>query len=116
MNVVVFAASRSPVQVDVNLAYDLGRQLALSGHRVINGGGPGLMDQTLQGAKSAGGETYGIRLEKQGRVHSECADQIEVFHGLWERQKRLISMGDAYIALPGGIGDACLELRQPIDQ
>ncbi|MCB1053457.1 MAG: LOG family protein [Acidobacteria bacterium] len=104
MNVVVFGASRSPNAEDRQLAFELGIRLGAAGHVVVNGGGPGLMDETLRGAKTVHAKTHGVRLEKQGRVHSVHADQIEHFHKLWDRQKRLIGLGDAYIALPGGIG------------
>jgi len=104
MDVVVFSASREPVSRHAELAYELGKGLARHGHRLINGGGPGLMDQALRGAADHQGRTHAIRLEKHARTHSDAADSFETFHDLWSRQKRLISLGEAFVALPGGLG------------
>lgn len=82
----------------------LGEALATRGHHVINGGGPGLMDAVLRGAKRAGGLTTGIRLDVPGRQHSPNADEILTVNDLHARQRILINLGEIYIAGPGGIG------------
>lgn len=106
-NIVVFAGnkcSREKEQYYFNLAYKTGKLLAEAGYVTVNGGGEGLMTETLKGAFENGGETIGIRLIREGRQQCEFAKQIEDFDKLGPRQDRLISLGDAFIALPGGLG------------
>jgi hypothetical protein len=104
VNVTVFSASTYDHREDWDLAYDLGRMLAQGGHHTINGGGPGLMDAVLKGAWEAGGSTTAIQLSKHQRHQSAFAVNQEIFHELQPRQQRLMELGDAYIALPGGMG------------
>lgn len=87
-----------------DLAYQTGKLLAEKGFVVVSGGGPGLMNEVSKGAYEAGGHTIGICLEIAGREHSKFLKEKEVFHELRERQARLISFADGFLALPGGIG------------
>lgn len=87
-----------------NLAYRTGKLLAKVGFVVVTGGGPGLMDKVCRGAREAGGQTFGICLNVPGRIHSAYLSQKEMFDTLNPRQERLLSVGDGYLALPGGIG------------
>lgn len=85
------------------LAYETGKLLAQAGFTVATGAGSGLMDEVLHGAKEAGGKTIGVGLGWSG-TQSKHAMQIEVHDTLSPRQDKLIQLGDAYLALPGGIG------------
>lgn len=87
-----------------DLAYTTGKLLADSGFTVVTGGGPGLMHHALRGAAEAGGETMSVLLNLAGRTHSSYAINHVAFDKLNPRQDKLIQLGDAYIALPGGIG------------
>ena len=82
-------------------AYILGQSLAKNGHIIVNGGGLGLMEKVCSGAKNSGGCTIGICLE--GEETNQYLDKKEVKKDLTSRQKRLLEIADAYLALPGGI-------------
>lgn len=72
---------------------------------LVNGASKsGLMGYTAKCAYEAGGKVYGIGLHK---YESEIHQYLTNFEGYDEhsmRQKRLIELGDAYIALAGGLG------------
>ncbi|MBI3619546.1 LOG family protein [Candidatus Roizmanbacteria bacterium] len=87
-----------------NRAYDLGARLAKANFTVITGAGPGLMHEALRGAQENDGDTIGIALDKDGKNHSSNAKKLYKFFLLGPRQNKLISLSDAYVALPGGIG------------
>ena len=107
-NVVVFAGNDCLVdefrRYFLNIAYETGKLLAQNGFVTITGSGAGLMDEVSRGACESGGKTKGIGLNLKERKHSKYVQEILVFDTLKERQKRLIDCGDAFFALPGGIG------------
>ena len=106
-NIVVFAGNDTKKDKEkyyFNLAYETGRLLAKSGFTTITGGGPGLMNEILRGAFENGGKTIGIRLLIEGRTHSTFVSEYILFKDLAPRQEKLLKMGDAFLALPGGIG------------
>lgn len=86
------------------LAYKTGELLSQAGFVVVTGGGQGLMNEVCRGAIETGGETIGICLELKTRQNSSFLTTRESYHHLRPRQDRLISLADAFIALPGGIG------------
>lgn len=122
-NVVVFAGNECVKQKEkyyFGLAYETGKLLAKAGYVTVTGGGPGLMNEVSRGAMENGGETIGICLTVAGRVHSNFLTTRELFEQLAPRQDRLISLGDALIALPGGIGTlyevfAVIALKRKLD-
>ena len=59
--VTVFGSSR-PGEGDEEylLAYEVGKNLALNGFTVCNGGYAGIMEASARGAKEAGGKTIGV--------------------------------------------------------
>lgn len=87
------------------LAYDLGRALALSGWTVCNGGYGGTMEASARGAVEAGGHTIGVTCLAFGRSGPNAFIQQEIptFH-LLVRLDTLVRLGRAYIVLPGGTG------------
>lgn len=101
---VVFSGSSCSDSEILKLSYQLGFKLAEAGYRVVNGGGPGLMHEVLKGAKDAGGATFSVQLGKHEREQSPFADESVHFKRLRPRQDELLTHGDAFIALPGGIG------------
>lgn len=117
-NVVVFCGngcSEEKKKYYYDLSYTLGKSLADAGFTTVTGGGIGLMDEVLKGAYEAGGKTMGICLVKQGRKQSAYITQRENYEFLSKRQERLIEIGDAFIALPGGYG-TLLETFEVIDR
>jgi len=102
--VVVFSGSAcSDGQIQA-LGRELGSELARKGYVVVNGGGPGLMNEVLKGAKSSGGRTFSVQLNKHEREQSPFSDDSVSFTRLRPRQDEMLTHGDAFIALPGGIG------------
>lgn len=87
-----------------SLAFKTGRLLSRAGFVVVTGGGPGLMNEVSRGAYDTGGKTIGICLEKQGREQSKYLSEKTVYNKLRPRQEKLLSLGDGFVALPGGIG------------
>jgi len=106
-NVVVFAGNECVKEREdyyYRLAYDTGIVLAKNGFVTITGGGPGLMNEVMRGAVSTGGKTIAVCLEISGRKHTLFATEKTVYHSLSDRQNKLLSLGEAFISLPGGIG------------
>lgn len=108
-HVVVFAGNEcrpDKQEYYYSLAYDTGRLLAKAGFVVVTGGGPGLMNEVMRGAHEAKGKTIGVCLAVPGRKQSEYITKRYIFHSLHSRIQKLISLGDHFVALPGGIGTA----------
>lgn len=80
--------------------------MAQEGWVQVNGGGStGLMGATTDGAKSVGGVVDSVILSRfvGNNEHGSFREQF-VYDTLADRKKRLIDMGDAIVALPGGFG------------
>jgi uncharacterized protein (TIGR00730 family) len=91
-------------------AYEVGEALAKAGYIVANGGGPGVMKATTEGAKAAGGLVVGVTfLPKdvsnfEGRDKTNKVDEeIKTQHYL-ERTLKLLEVGQAYVIFKGGTG------------
>ncbi|BDR55071.1 cytokinin riboside 5'-monophosphate phosphoribohydrolase [Bombiscardovia apis] len=91
----------------VELAEETGRWIASTGRELVyGGGGVGLMGIVAESTLSNGGQAYGIMprmlVERganfEGLTHMEVVDDMDV------RKKRMMELGDALIAIPGGPG------------
>jgi uncharacterized protein (TIGR00730 family) len=86
-------------------AYELGFELASAGWTICNGGYGGTMEAAAKGAKDAGGSTIGVTCNIFGRSGpNPFLDQVIETNDLFTRLTRLIEIGQAYVALPGGSG------------
>lgn len=106
-NIVVFAANECSKEKEdyyYQMAAALGRLLAKNGFTVITGGGPGLMNEVMRAAYKAGGKTIAVCLDVPGRPQTEFASEKIIYTDLTARQTKLISLGDAFVSLPGGLG------------
>lgn len=106
-NIVVFAGNDCLAEKQnyyFSIAFKTGELLARNGFTTVSGGGPGLMDESMRGAFQNGGKTIAVCLQVDGRKQSEYATEKSIYKVLNERQNKLISYGDAFIALPGGVG------------
>src|SRR5947209_6563888 len=56
-------------------AYDVGYALAKAGYIVANGGGPGVMRATSEGAKAAGGHVIGVTFYPKDVANFEGRDK-----------------------------------------
>lgn len=108
MNITVYlGASCGNDPVFAQAAEELGSWIALNGHTLIYGGSEsGLMGILAKSVLKAGGRAIGV--EPQMFV-----DRCFVFDGLTqlivtrdmpERKAKMIELGDAFIAFPGGTG------------
>ncbi len=106
-NIVVFSGNTCRKDLEEKyypLAYETGKLLAQNGFVTVTGGGPGLMNQTSQGASEAGGRTIGVCLNIEGIIHSQFLNESSMFDDLRPRQAKSVGYADGFIALPGGVG------------
>ena len=88
-------------------AYELGAWMAENGHRLVYGAGnAGMMGAISDGVTDRGGETIGVTPEFFVFAEATREDLTEVIlsEDMSVRRKTMIEMGDAFIALPGGMG------------
>ena len=104
--VVVFGSSRCAQGGEDHLrALAVGRILGEKGLTVISGGYEGSMGAVSQGAKEAGGRVVGITTSIfSGRTPNRWLDDLIDEPDYPRRMSRLLKAGDAYLALPGGLG------------
>ena len=108
MNICVYGASGDKLdKIYFDAAYELGRLMALGGHRLIFGGGAGgLMGACARGAAEAGGGITGIAprfFDEPGVLFGRCSHFIYT-DTMRERKQLMEEQSEAFIALPGGIG------------
>lgn len=88
-------------------AVELGRAIAQQGWQLVYGGNRvGTMGALADAARAAGGKVIGITpqlLVDKGIADQHC-DELIVTQGMRDRKALLEQRGDAFIALPGGIG------------
>jgi uncharacterized protein (TIGR00730 family) len=104
----VFCSSATTVGAPyLDLAADLGREIALRGHTLVSGGGRvGMMGTVARAARAAGGHTVGIipQCLVDLEVADTDADDLVVTRSMSGRKDRMIDKADAFIVLPGGLG------------
>jgi uncharacterized protein (TIGR00730 family) len=108
MTVCIFAASSSRIDSEYGaVASTLGTLLAREGLDVVfGGGGIGLMGKLADAVLENGGKITGVIpafMKEEGWGHNGLTDMI-ITPDMSERKKRMFSMSDAVVALPGGIG------------
>ncbi len=87
------------------LAYEVGKMLAQEGFTVVNGGYGGTMEAGAKGAREAGGKTIGVTCTAFSRNSSNPYISKEIQTSNFnERVSKLIELGEAYVAVPGGTG------------
>ncbi|AQQ69732.1 LOG family protein ORF6 in fasciation locus [Limihaloglobus sulfuriphilus] len=86
-------------------AFDVGRQIAQAGWRLINGGYGGTMEASAKGASEAGGGVWGVTCEVFGRAGANrYIKKVVDTKELKERLFTLVELADAFIILPGSTG------------
>jgi uncharacterized protein (TIGR00730 family) len=108
MTICVFASSSSRISNEYAIAAsNLGSLLARDGiHVVFGGGGIGLMGKLADSVLENGGTITGVIpsfMKDEGWDHSKVKDMI-ITDDMGERKKKMFSMADAIVALPGGVG------------
>ncbi|WP_165246932.1 TIGR00730 family Rossman fold protein [Adlercreutzia sp. ZJ141] len=108
MNITVYCGSnpgKDPLFIQA--AHDLGTWIANAGHALVYGGSSiGLMGAVSQATIDAGGQVYGV--EPQFFIDAGVAQhdltELYVVQTMSERKEKMIELGDAFVALPGGVG------------
>lgn len=91
-------------------AFDVGAEVAKAGYVVVNGGGPGVMRASTEGAHSVGGHAVGITFYPgnatffEGRDQNNNVDELLEEQTYVERTLKLLEYGDIYIIFNGGTG------------
>ena len=106
------ASKGKTVDLDYDLAFELGRQVALHGHTLITGATIGLPDWAAQGAKSAGGMSIGISPASSIDEHINkyrlptTAYDFILYTGLHYvgRDALLVQSSDAVLSVGGRMG------------
>ncbi|MDR3125500.1 MAG: TIGR00730 family Rossman fold protein [Candidatus Nomurabacteria bacterium] len=84
----------------------LGRLLAKSGHTVISGGGPGIMEAVNRGAYEIGGHSVGLKITLPGMDEppNPYVTEEVTFEYFFARKAMLINAARAFVFFPGGYG------------
>lgn len=108
MNITVYlGANEGNAPVLKNAAGELGRWIGESGNSLIYGGSKsGLMGELAESVLRAGGEVIGV--EPQFFIDAgyqyNAITRLIVTKDMSERKAKMIELGDAFIAFPGGTG------------
>lgn len=97
--------SLKPGSAYYNAAYTLGKVLSESGHMVVTGGGPGIMEAANKGAFEAGGQSVGIniRIGEQERTNNYLTKSADFFFP-FVRKLIITAPSKAFVFFPGGFG------------
>lgn len=106
--VAVYAASSSQVSSEyIDAAAELGRTLSAEGIEIVYGAGKvGLMGALADAALDAGGKVTGVIpqfMVDNGWCREKLTNLI-VTPDMHTRKEKIVSLADATIALPGGVG------------
>jgi uncharacterized protein (TIGR00730 family) len=106
--VCVFCASSQRIHAaHVELAREVGAELARRGHDLVSGGGRvSMMGAVARAVRDGGRHTLGVIPEALLglEVADGEADELVVTADMRERKGRMDAAADAFLALPGGIG------------
>ncbi|MBQ9063873.1 MAG: TIGR00730 family Rossman fold protein [Blautia sp.] len=108
MNITVYLGARDPGDQRLASAVrELGSWIGSNGHRLIYGGSKcGLMGELAESVLMAGGRVTGVEPQffiDAGFEYNEITELI-VTKDMSERKAKMIELGDAFIAFPGGTG------------
>ena len=106
--VCVFCGSSLAIDATyLDLATEVGRELARRGHTLVSGGGRvSMMGAVAAAARAGGARTVGVipvalRYEE---VADTAADELVITSDMRERKAIMDARADAFLGLPGGIG------------
>ena len=104
----VYCGSATPADPRyIELAREVGAELASRGIGVVYGGGRlGLMGAIASSALHAGGEVIGVIPEamiKAEVANLECTE-LKVVRNMHERKQAFTDLSDGFLTIPGGVG------------
>lgn len=104
------SADVSEKSTEYQQAFEAAKMLAANGKIIVNGGGPGIMDASTQGADAVNGKTIAITFypqdmpEFEGRSDTNIVTEELRTTNYVERMMGLLSEADAFIIFRGGTG------------
>ena len=108
MNITVYLGSSPGNDPKLNtVVRTLGRWIGESGHALVYGGSrTGLMGALAESTLQAGGEVTGVEVSffVEQDLQYEGLTHFYVARDLPQRRTKMIELGDAFIAFPGGLG------------
>lgn len=107
-SITVFCSSSSRVApLFARATAELGAAIAREGWRLVYGGNAvGMMGVLADACRAAGGRVVGVtpKLFIDKCVHDDKCEELIVTACMRERKAKMEALGDAFIALPGGLG------------
>ena len=107
-SVTVFCSARTAIpKIYFTATAELGAAIAREGWSLVYGGNSvGLMETIAQSARDTGGKVIGItpQLMYDHGLSDSKADELIITANMRDRKALLEQRGDAFIALPGGLG------------
>jgi len=107
-SICVFCSSSEMIPRDyLELASELGTEIAKRGHSLVSGGGSvSMMGAVARSVRAGGGYTIGVipRALFTKEIADHDADELVVVDTMRERKGVMDARSDAFVALPGGIG------------
>jgi uncharacterized protein (TIGR00730 family) len=104
----VFCSSSERIHpAHVELAAEVGAEIARRGHDLVSGGGRvSMMGAVARGVRDGGRHTLGVLPEALVglEVADTEADELVITADMRERKGRMDAAADAFLALPGGLG------------
>lgn len=102
----IFGSARTrPDDPYYQAAQTTARLLALNGHAIITGGGPGIMEAANRGAMEAGGQSIGCNITLPQEQEANQYQTISLdFHYFYVRKVMFVKYASAFICFPGGYG------------
>ena len=108
MNITVYLGANEGSDPALKQAVQaLGRWIGESGHALVYGGSrSGLMGQLADSVLAAGGKVTGVEPQffLDAELQHDGLTELIVTKDMAERKAKMIALGDAFIAFPGGTG------------
>ncbi|WP_203990681.1 LOG family protein [Sphaerisporangium rufum] len=108
MAICVFCASSLKIDKKyLDLAAEVGTELARRGHTLVSGGAMvSCMGAVARAARAAGGRTVGVmpRVLVDLEIADEESDELIITSDMRERKGVMDTRSDGFLVLPGGIG------------
>ena len=105
--VCVYCASSSHDQELLDIATEVGAEIARRGWSLVSGGGNvSMMGAVAEAARAGGARTVGVIPEglRVREVADTSADELIVVTSMRERKREMEERSDAFLTLPGGVG------------
>lgn len=106
-------AEAKPFEDYYQIAVRTAELLAGKGYIIVNGGGPGIMGASTQGAKNVGGKVELVVMDPEknpanyegiAKENLEYANKVYTTESYSERLNKLVEIADAFVIFKGGTG------------